>query len=165
MKTYIGIDPGLSGAMVAVNSAGEVVGQMVMPRANGSKGPLDVKCILAWLIEVKSGSKATASLERVSTRPGQSATSTLTSGVNWGRLDALLTALGIRYDTPTPQQWKRKLGLPKRPARERQQAKLDAVELASHLFPSLELTPGKKTTPHDGLADAALIAEYARRTL
>jgi hypothetical protein len=151
--------------MVAVDSDGEIVGQLIMPRVNGSKGPLDVKCILAWLIEVKGGSRVSASLERVSTRPGQSATSTLTCGVNWGRLDALLTALGLRYDTPTPQQWKRKLGLPKRPAKERQQAKLDAVELAGNLFPSLELTPGRKTTPHDGLADAALIAEYARRTL
>jgi len=165
MKIYIGIDPGLSGAMVAVDDDGNVVGQLIMPRVNGRKGPLDVRCALSWLIDVKGGSTATASLERASTRPGQSAVSTLTCGVNWGRLDGLLTALGIRYDTPTPQQWKRKLGLPKRPAKERQQAKLDAVELAGNLFPSLELSPGKKTTPHDGLADAALIAEYARRTL
>jgi len=151
MKTYIGIDPGLSGAMVAVNGDGEVVGQLVMPRTSGSKGPLDVKCILAWLVEVKGGSTVTASLERVSTRPGQSATSTLTSGVNWGRLDALLTALGVRYDTPTPQQWKRKLGLPKRPAKERQRSKMDAVELAGNLFPAWSLCQERKPLLTTGL--------------
>ncbi len=76
-----------------------------------------------------------------------------------------MVALGIRYVVPTPQQWKRSLSLPKRSAKERDQGKVDAVELVRCLFPDMDLTPGKRTTPHDGLADAVLIAEYARRTL
>mgnify|MGYP001287182844 CR=1 FL=1 len=164
MSVFIGIDPGLSGGLVAIDHTGSVIGQMIMPRTNGSKGPLDTSCILSWLLGVK-GPGACAALERASTRPGQSATSTLTCGVNWGRLDALLVALGIRYVVPTPQQWKRSLSLPKRSAKERDQGKVDAVELVRCLFPDMDLTPGKRTTPHDGLADAVLIAEYARRTL
>ena len=163
---FIGVDPGLSGALVAVNSEGGVEGQLIMPRLGGSKGPLDTRTILAWIVEMKAGRPSLfGAIERVSTRPGQSAVSTLTTGVNWGRIDALFVALGVRYETPTPQQWKRSLGLPKRSGKERAQGKLDAVEAVTRLFPEMNLMPGRRTTPHDGLADAALIAEYARRRL
>jgi|ETNvirnome_2_300_1030623.scaffolds.fasta_scaffold00357_16 crossover junction endodeoxyribonuclease RuvC len=168
MSVFIGVDPGLSGALVAIDSSGAVVEQLVMPRVGGTKGPLDTKCILSWLLDVNYESDSVyllGALERVSTRPGQSAVSTLTTGVNWGRIDALFVSLGIRYETPTPQQWKRTLGLPKRSGKERAQGKLDAVEMVKRLFPDMNLMPGKRTTPHDGLADAVLIAEYARRKL
>ena len=33
------------------------------------------------------------------------------------------------------------------------------------MFPEMDLMPGKKRVPHDGLADAVLVAEYARRKL
>lgn len=168
MSAFVGVDPGLSGAFVAIDRSGEVMGQLIMPRVGGSKGPLDTNVILSWLIEVNRWSEGRGffgAIERVSTRPGQSAVSTLTSGVNWGRIDALFVALGVRYETPTPQQWKRVLGLPKRSGKERAQGKVDAVEMVKRLFPGIDLTPGRRTTPHDGLADAALIAEYARRKL
>lgn len=165
MSVFIGIDPGLSGALVAINGEGGVVDQLIMPRTNGSKGPLDTGCILSWLVDVRQGGSMYAALERVSTRPGQGATSTLTCGVNWGRLDALLVALGVKYVVPTPQQWKRALSLPKRSGKERAQGKVDAVQLVRSLFPDMDLSPGKRRVPHDGLADAVLIAEYARRSL
>jgi len=40
-----------------------------------------------------------------------------------------------------------------------------SIYVASQRVPTLDLTPGSRRKPHDGLADAALIAEYARRTL
>ena len=166
MRLFVGVDPGLTGALVAINSRGGVEGQLIMPRQGGSKGPLDTRAILSWLAEMKAGGVGLfGAIERVSTRPGQGAVSTLTSGVNWGRIDALFVALGVRYETPTPQQWKRALGLPKRSGKERAQGKIDAVEMASRLFPAMDLMPGRRSTPHDGLADAVLVAEYARRKL
>ena len=77
----------------------------------------------------------------------------------------MLVAIGARYVEPTPHAWKKALGLPKRSGKERKQGKEDAVVLATQLFPGINLTPGKKRVPHDGMADAVLIAEYARRTL
>ena len=168
MMIFVGVDPGLSGALVAISEAGKIEGQLIMPRLSGSKGPLDTRTILSWLLEMKSltGSGSFfGAIERVSTRPGQGATSTLTTGVNWGRLDALFIAIGVRYETPTPQQWKRTLGLPKRSGKERAQGKIDAVEMVSRLFPEMDLMPGRRRVPHDGLADAVLVAEYARRKL
>jgi hypothetical protein len=165
MRVYVGLDPGMTGGLAAVSESGELLGVAAMPRVNGSTGPQDYHAIKEWFVSVKKLGKVEAALERVSVRPGEGVKSTLTAGTNWGFLKGMLVAIGARYVEPTPQSWKKALGLPKRSGKERKKGKEDAVVLATQLFPGINLTPGRKRVPHDGMADAVLIAEYARRTL
>ena len=165
MRVFVGIDPGLSGGLAAIDGVGRIVDVMPMPRLNGSSGPLDMHAIKSWFSTLKKRGDVVAALERVSARPGEGVKSTLTAGVNWGFLKGMLIAISARHSEPTPQQWKKELGLPKRTGKERKQAKQDAIALATQLFPGIDLTPGRRRVPHDGMADAVLVAEYARRRL
>ena len=165
MRVFVGCDPGMTGGLAAVDAEGNLLSLIAMPRVNGSAGPQDYHTIKAWFAEMKGLGKVEAALEKISVRPGEGVKSTLTAGTNWGFLKGMLVAIGARYVEPTPQAWKKLLSLPKRSGKERKQGKEDAVVLATQLFPGIDLTPGRKRVPHDGMADAVLIAEYARRTL
>ena len=165
MRVFVGIDPGMTGGLAAVDEGGKLLSVIAIPRVNGSTGPQDYHAIKEWFAGVKKLGKVEAALERISVRPGEGVKSTLTAGTNWGFLKGMLVAINARYIEPTPQSWKKALGLPKRSGKERKQGKQDAVVLATQLFPGINLTPGRKKVPHDGMADAVLIAEYARRTL
>ena len=165
MKVFVGLDPGMTGGLAAVDKEGSLLSVIAMPRVNGSTGPQDYHAIKEWVAAMKRLWKVEASLERGSVRPGEWFKSTLTAGTNWGFLKGMLVAIGARYVEPTPQVWKKALGLPKRSGKERKQGKQDAVVLATQLFPGIDLTPGRKKVPHDGMAAAVLIAEYTRRTL
>lgn len=163
MSVYLGIDPGVTkGALVAIDGDGRCVAQLRVPRVNGSKGPMDAPAILAWLRELP-GDIACA-LEEASIRPRESGRSALTIGTNWGRLDAMLMTLGARYVVVRPQAWRKALKLPTRPAKDADKRKVDAIQFVRRALPSVDLTPGRVTKPHDGIGDAACLAEYARRT-
>ena len=165
MSVFVGVDPGLTGGLALISEAGDVIKATPMPRLNGSTGPLDTNAIKAWFSGAKGAGRVYAALERVSVRPKEGVKSTLTAGINWGFIKGMLVAIGAKHVEPTPQQWKKLLGLPKRPGSERKKAKEDAVAMAMQLFPGVCLTPGRKRVPHDGMADALLVAEYARRLL
>lgn len=165
MRVFVGIDPGMTGGLAAVSEEGGLLSVIPIPRMNGSTGPQDYHAIKEWFAAMKKLGKVEAALERVSVRPGEGVKSTLTAGTNWGFLKGMLVAIGARYIEPTPQSWKKALSLPKRSGKERKKGKEDAVVLATQLFPGINLTPGRKRIPHDGMADSVLIAEYARRKL
>ena len=165
MRVFVGIDPGLTGGLAALTEEGEIVDVIPMPRLGGSTGPLAFNDIKLWFAGIKNGHTVYAAIERVSVRPREGVRSVLTIGTNWGFLKGMLVAIGAKHEEPTPQQWKKALGLPKRTGAERKKGKQDAAVLATQLFPGINLTPGRKRVPHDGMADAVLIAEYARRKL
>ena len=162
---FVGIDPGLSGGLVAITPKGRLVSALIMPRVNGSKGPLDVRCVWSWLLDLAppnqrgNPGQIAAALERVQVRPGEGARSARTAGVNWGSLHGLLIAAGARFETPTPRQWQKVVTPGQGDPKSR------SIEAARRLFPDLDLTPGRRTKPHDGLSDGACLAEWARRTL
>jgi len=165
LRVYVGCDPGMTGGLAVVSQEGALLSVIPIPRMHGSTGPQDYQAIKEWFASIKKMGKVEAALERISVRPGEGVKSTLTAGTNWGFLKGMLVAIGARYVEPTPQAWKKVLGLPKRSGKERKKGKEDAVVLATQLFPGINLTPGRKRIPHDGMADSVLIAEYARRTL
>lgn len=43
--------------------------------------------------------------------------------------------------------------------------KARSIAAAQRLLPDLDLSPGRRTKPHDGLADAGCLAVYALRVL
>jgi hypothetical protein len=72
-----------------------------------------------------------------------------------GLLEGLGEALGYEVVTVRPQEWKRHFGLGP--------VKADSIALALKKWPSLKRTITKASD--DGLAEAALIALWARETL
>ena len=164
---FVGIDPGLDGALVALREDGSLHSQAIMPTTPGpSKGRVvDVRALARILLDLPA--PVVVAVEAMAGRPPgkMGGGSALTIGANWGRIVGMLDSLAvshghsIAYEIVQPQRWQREVcpgtGDPKG----------RAVSAELRLCPGLNLTPGKRTKPHDGLADAWCIAEWCRRTL
>ena len=96
-------------------------------------------------------------LERVHAMPGQGSVSMFSFGESYGWLKGVLDACEISYQTIEPRKWKAEFGL--------NSDKTKSIEVARQLFPSIVLIPKGCRKPHDGIAEAAILAEYARRKL
>lgn len=141
---FIGIDPGADGALAALLPGGDA---RVVPFSKD-----------AYVDEVAglSGLVGLCMLEHVGAMPGQGVVSTFRFGENFGWIQGLLDAEDVPYELVRPQKWKREFGCTS--------DKNTSIEVARRLFPSVDLrrTP-RCTKPHDGIAEALLLAEYARR--
>lgn len=146
MKTYIGVDPGKSGALAVIYPNGAVETQ-----------PFDA----ISYVDVLNGFKNTdvvCCLEKVSAMPGQGVVSMFNFGHNFGFIEGVLQANGISYQLVPPQTWKKEFSL--------SSDKSKSIEVCQKLFPKVNLLATTKSKkPSDGIAEAILMAEYARRKL
>ena len=148
MKTlFIGIDPGKKGGVAYIDTKDNIAG--TMPYSDKE------------LIDLCADSKyreVICCLEKVGARPGQGVVSMFNFGQSVGYIKGILEAYRIPYQEITPQKWKREFGL--------SSDKAVSAEVCRKLFPDISLlaTP-KCKKPHDGMAEALLMAEYARRKL
>ncbi len=141
----IGIDPGKSGALAVLHD--DYIKAQVFDIQEYSKilhnirGADDtVKCIV----------------EKVGARPGQGVTSMFHFGENFGMIQGLLIAYGIPFELVTPQKWKKEYSVTK--------DKNTSIEVCRRLFPAADLKASARCRKdHDGMAEAILMAEYARR--
>jgi hypothetical protein len=62
---------------------------------------------------------------------------------------------GIKYIEVRPAKWKKDMGL--------NSDKINSIKLCQRLFPTIELVQKGCRKPHDGMAEALLIAEWKRR--
>ncbi len=105
MGVIIGIDPGCSGALVAVDEKGEYVAHLNMPTIKvGSKARVNGAQLSAWL---QSWSISHAYLEQVGAMPGQGTASMFTFGHAAGIAEGILQGAHIPYTLVTPQAWKK----------------------------------------------------------
>lgn len=142
---YIGIDPGKGGALAVITEENALV------------FPFDRKSYVN-ILGAMGGKQAKCCLERVGAMPGQGVTSMFSFGENFGFIQGVLEANGIPYELVTPQKWKREFGVTG--------DKNSAVSVCQRLFPEVSLlrTP-KSRKADDGMAEALLMAEYARRKM
>jgi hypothetical protein len=151
LKIYIGIDVGANGGYCIMNREGVIITSAVLGDLH--KFMLDMSA---------SGNDAHhAIFERVHAMPGQGVSSMFTFGHNVGMVEGILRAFGVPYSTVTPQTWQKEIhaGIDK---------KLDPKErsrqAAVRLFPHSDFRKSDRCKKaHDGIVDAVLIAEYARR--
>ena len=143
MKTFIGIDPGISGGIA-------IIGDGIAPWA--VKMPETERDIWDTIRALKSWSdrEAFATIEKVHSMPGQGVASSFTFGRGLGSLRMALVAAEIPFADVTPQAWQKALGCLTKGDKNVSKAK------AQELFPSLRIT--------HYIADALLIAEFARRS-
>lgn len=100
----LGVDPGITGAMAALDHRGELVDFLTMPtKLDGQKKVIDVITIKQWLRDLPI---ERAILERVHSMPGQGVSSMFNFGRAYGVAEAVLMYEEIPFDRVTPQAWK-----------------------------------------------------------
>ena len=144
MKTYIGIDPGKSGALALLTEDGQCT---VVPFNESA---------YTAILKAASGPSSVCCLEKVGAMPGQGVVSMFNFGHNLGYIEGLLQAFDIPYQLVPPQTWKKEFCVTS--------DKNTSIEVCRKLFPHVSLLPtAKSRKPSDGMAEAMLMAEYARR--
>ncbi|MFG6139489.1 hypothetical protein [Halomonas sp. B23F22_10] len=148
----VGIDPGQTGGIAGIANTGEC---LAIPMPVMGKD-IDGHEIAARLKVLRPDMVI---LEKVHAMPKQGVSSTFKFGMGFGLVIGVCEALSIPYRLVTPQAWKKVVlaGTAK--------DKDAAVAFVRRAYPSIDLTPGRKRVPHDGMADAVCLAEYGRQQL
>lgn len=157
----IGIDPGFSGGIVAVTMVGHPVAGTAMPATRIKGGnELDMGRIRAFFAAVAEGRTVNlVAVEKVHSMPRDSKAGAFRFGFYFGKICAVVEMLDLPLELVTPQAWQKVVlhGT-------QQKSKQDAIAFARRRFPGLSLrATAKCKVDHDGIADAACIAEWARR--
>lgn len=151
---YLGCDPGLDGGLAAITPEGLVL--RVMPAvAVGKRRQLDEQAIVQWLMQFSTATSRVF-IEAVGARPKQGVVAMFSFGTGWGLVRGICAGLGLPYELVRPQEWQGLMLSGQPPGSE--------YLVASRLWPNAEWRASERSQkPHDGLVDAALIAEYGRR--
>jgi len=153
---YVGIDPGLSGAVATIYSDGTVDlidTPVMMTTKKGGKSKNDyLPYQMAAMLADKE--KCLVFIESVHAMPGQGSTSMFRFGYGCGLWEGIIAALGLSLTKVTPQAWKKEL---MKGMKDKDAARIRAQEL----FPNCTKELSRKKDC--GRADALLIAEYGRR--
>jgi crossover junction endodeoxyribonuclease RuvC len=150
---YLGIDPGKSGGIAAIHDGSRIIHVWKMPATERDLLDLlapynQVPIVVRDPLE-RPGPGVIAMIEQVGVMPKQGIVSAFTFGKNVGALHMALAAARIPYDQVLPAKWQLVLGC--RSGGDKNVTK----RRAQQLFPTLTVT--------HAIADALLIAEYARR--
>jgi crossover junction endodeoxyribonuclease RuvC len=149
MTRYLGVDPGMSGALAIVetiNSVPVLVAAIDMPTTGtGAKARVDATALEAWVAE---HAPSIAYVERAQAFPGQGASSGFLYGRCVGAVETVITLRRVPLILVEAAAWKRKLHLP---GGDKEQARQRALQL----FPQQHSLLAKKK--HHGRAEAALI--------
>lgn len=153
---FLGIDPGKSGGWAVVGSECKAG---VMPMVDKE---IDAKALHDLL---KRYQPAFVAVEKAASMSGTTASggrlsaprSMFSYGMGYGKIRGILEAGLWPHALVTPQAWKKQIlaGTAK--------DKAAAIEHCRRAYPDINLTPGSRRKPHDGIADAVCIAEYAAR--
>lgn len=153
---YLGIDPGLTGAIAAIID-GDIklldmpVMSNVKASAQGRKRQHINPYELAWTLADFNRNKSKVFLEY--TQCGmKGAIANYSLGHSSGIIMGVLSAMGFSYEMVMPQEWKKEFGLLK-------SQKSASRTMSQQLFPSADLRLKK----HEGRAEALLLAEWGRR--
>lgn len=170
---YVGIDPGLLGAYAAIDGNGTIVSYLKTPR-DGKSGTVDFAGVWGWFksLSLPRFTSATVVLEDVHPLPGVSARSTWTFSENKGMNLMLAWFLcyefysNVRFRLITPKHWQKATwDLGDRVEKDGKcDTKATSLNAARRIWPGESFLASEKSKkPDDGIVDALLIAEAARR--
>lgn len=154
MSRVLGIDPGRDGAGVLLDGRSVISWWLTADLLPG-KG-YDADALAGRLRSTHAAHRIDlVVLELYAGRPGEGRGSGMTIGVGWGIWRGAAAGLGIPVITPASSSWTRTL------FRDVQgEGKERSIAVAGTL--DLDLTPGRRRKPHDGLADAACLSLYGQ---
>lgn len=151
MKIFLGIDPGLSGAMAAI-----------MPK-NIRIWDFEDGEILLWLQEIDKAFRdditltVKAVIEKQQAYPKQGVSSTFKTGKNFGQWIGRFEALRIPFDFVTPQKWRKVMF----DSMSKVDLKIMSLDRARRLFPQMTIYLKRKKDHHR--AEALLLAAYCQK--
>ena len=149
----VGIDPGKTGAIACINSAGEVI---YIANCPGAGSLPDRKEIANILSRFNNDYKIIAGIEQA--RPGKGAKSMFSYGINYGVWLMGLTMVNAKIHEVPVIEWKKEFRLRATKNTNRTVRKKLSILKARDLFPDIA-----NLITNDGMAEALLIAEYIRR--
>ena len=153
MGIYIGIDPGVNGGYAIIEESIKDGSIMADAQVWDNANFLDAMSYVA-----DKGGACVACVEKVASMPHQGSVSIFTFGKAAGYIEGALSALGIPYQLVPPRVWKKEFSLTAN--------KSESIEVAEHLYPDVSLLKNERCRKkHDGMAEALLMAEYARRRM
>ena len=142
----MGVDPGKKGGYAVID--GDAVDVF----------PWDDSSFIDNMADAVNCGTCVACVEKVGAMHGQGVTSMFTFGKSAGFIEGVLAALGIGYQLIPPKTWKAEFGL--------NSDKADSIAVCKRLFPGVNLLATDKCRKDsDGMAEALLMAEYARRKM
>jgi hypothetical protein len=152
---FLGIDPGVSGAIAGIREATIQVADAPTLTTRGSRREFMLPEMRKLLCTMILGAVSVYALvEDVHPMPREGVVSAGSFMRGVGLWEGLLCGLAIPFSKVRPQAWKREFGIGNQADQ-----KARAVIVAQRLFPSVSLSRKKD----HGRAEACLIAEYARR--
>jgi crossover junction endodeoxyribonuclease RuvC len=149
---YLGIDPGLTGALALLNSDGSLHGVEDLPVMARGKGRVKHEidpAALARLLRPHAADIELAVVEQVGSMPGQGVASVFSMGHSLGCIVGVVQALGIPLQLVAPAVWKRRAGI----SADKNLARSAAIRL----WPAAPLDRIKS----HGRAEALLLARFA----
>jgi Holliday junction resolvasome RuvABC endonuclease subunit len=152
-RIAIGVDPGLTGAVVAILPDGAIEFHDMPVLEIKKKTQLDYAGLAHILRRYADRGEATAAIELVGAMPGQGVSSMFKFGQVYGAALATLATLQIPYQCVTPPVWKRAFRLV---GEDKDASRSRALEMFPACVEHLRL---KK---HHGRADALLIAHWRK---
>ena len=145
---YIGVDPGKNGGIAKINTDTGFVKTVTF-----SEESL-ISELEGYFMFDKSPLRCV--LEKVNAMPGQGVVSMFNFGQNYGFIQGVLKAYKIPYELVTPQKWKKEFSCTS--------DKNTSIEVCKRLFPNVNLKATDRCKKdHDGMAEALLLACYAKR--
>lgn len=162
---YVGIDPGLDGALAVIDPGRHEVQvwdtpTMTLTRPSGNKRDYNEHLLQTVVKGLQSRVPAPhqvhVALENVHAMPGQGVRSMFSMGLGLGLWRGVIAIAGFTVAHVTPQMWKKHHGLigaDKNASRHR----------AMQLFPQIATTFAR--VKDDGRADAVLLALFIQRVL
>jgi len=163
---YIGIDNGLTGGIAILNT-GKLFLHVMPVVSDGKKNRVDVER-LADIIRGYAGYAGNRFLVAMYERPvgSRNVSAAVSMQDSFARIESVLILECLRREPITPQKWQKMFWKkPKMAKGQKFDTKAAALKVAKQLWPEQNwLRTSKCTKAHDGMVDAALIAEYCRRT-
>jgi len=163
-KYYIGIDPGVAGGLVCMDTQGNIRKKCVMPIVKiGTKNKVDPRALTQWLRDCFTEEEVRmVAIEEQRPMHKIGEVATFGMGRGYGLIEGVVAAVELPYELIRPVDWQREMfkGLPKGKTKDL------SKQVAQQLYPKEDFRRTEKCkNVHDGLTDAALITEYIRRKI
>ena len=166
---YIGVDPGLHGALVVLTTEGDIMYSVradeYTERAKPKSArrlymPTSMRTELARFCgpQDASGLRFHVCIEAQQAMPKQGVSSSFLTGRGYGLWEGLVVGLGLPYTIVQPRAWTKAML-----AGVSGEGKARSILAAQRRWPAFSLVPKGCRKPDDALADAALIAAYVMR--
>lgn len=158
MKYYLGIDPGKEGAFVILDQDAGIIEKIGMPKIGAEYDKQGIREILMKYNYTKVAIENPQMIPAVS----KGAVAKLNHCI--GLLEGLCLGLGLPYLVVRPKEWQ---GVCWKHVNKQSDPKKTSAVAGMNLWPHENWKITNKGNPstniNDGMMDAALIAEYARR--